>query len=367
MKLSIFLFIFFHGLIHLFGFIKAFNLSTFSQLSQTISRTNGILWLTTAVMFITTAVLFYHRKDLWWVLSLLSIIMSQVLIFISWHDSKYGSIANLLILLISLLGYESWSYKAKYENEVRSYLAQTSSGPDSLLLESDIKLLPEPVKKYLHYTEALNKPKIKNFKVEFSGQIRKNAHSEWMPFTSEQYNFIEPATRLFFMKARMNYMPLAGFHSFKNGTASMDIRLFSLFKVQYQAGKEMGIAETVTFFNDMCCMAPATLIDKRIKWLEVNDNKVKAEFTNNHITINAWLYFNQNGELINFTSEDRYATEEDNKMKKIPWSTPLKDYKETKGHKLATSADLIYSYPSDDLTYGIFKLIDIEYNCNNMH
>jgi hypothetical protein len=80
-----------------------------------------------------------------------------------------------------------------------------------------------------------------------------------MPFTSEQYNFMDASTRLFFMKAVMKGLPLSGFHSFTNGDAFMDIRLLSLFKVQYQSGKEMGIAETVTFFNDMCCMAPASL------------------------------------------------------------------------------------------------------------
>lgn len=94
----------------------------------------------------------------------------------------------------------------------------------------------------------------------------------------------------------------------------------------------MGIAETVTFFNDMCCMAPATLIDPRIKWLETDDNKVRASFTNNGITIYAWLYFNEKGELINFISNDRYAADAG---KNLPWSTPLKEYKEINGYRLA--------------------------------
>jgi hypothetical protein len=108
---------------------------------------------------------------------------------------------------------------------------------------------------------------VKNFKIEFTGQIRKDEQSEWMPFTSEQYNFLNTSTRLFFLKATMKHLPVAGLHSYKNGNAFMDIRLFSLFKVQYQSGKEMGIAETVTFFNDMCCMAPGSLIDPRINGL----------------------------------------------------------------------------------------------------
>lgn len=157
---------------------------------------------------------------------------------------------------------------------------------------------------------------------------------------------------------------VAGYHRFENGEAFMDIPVGPLlFRVQYQSGKEMGIAETVTFFNDMCCMAPATLIDRRIKWLEVKGNTVRAAFTNNGITISAWLYFNDTGELVNFVSDDRYAANGDGSVRKLRWLTPLKEYRERGGHRLAGYAETIYSYPEGDLIYGTFRLADVEYNC----
>jgi hypothetical protein len=95
--------------------------------------------------------------------------------------------------------------------------------------------------------------------MEFIGKILKDESSEWIPLTSQQYNFMQTPTRLFFMKAKMKGVSIAGYHHFENGIAYMDIRLMSLFKVQYQAGPEMNLSETVTFFNDMCCLAPSTL------------------------------------------------------------------------------------------------------------
>jgi len=142
----------------------------------------------------------------------------------------------------------------------------------------------------------------------------------------------------------------------------MDIRVLSLLKVQYEKSREMGIAETVTFFNDMCCMAPGSLIDKRIKWSEADSLKVKAEFTNNNISISAWLIFNEKGELVNFISDDRYAFDEKYGMLKLRWSTPMKDYRQVDGYRLATHAETIYSYPDRDLCYGIFGLQHISYN-----
>lgn len=351
-----------HGAIHLMGFAKAFNYALIENIHSVISKPVGILWLLTCILFLVAGISLLANTDWWHWLTFVAVLLSTILIISVWKDAKYGTIANIIILAGAIIGYGTASYYGWYQKEVRLGLNQNSDYQTSLLTEADLVNLPEAVRNYIRYTGSVGKPKVENFKIEFTGNIRKNEQSAWMPFSSEQYNFMESSKRMFFMKAIMKGLPVAGFHYFKNGDAFMDIRLLSLFKVQYQAGKEMGIAETVTFFNDMCCMAPATLIDKRIKWLASDSSKVQAEFTNNGISISAWLYFNKKGELINFVSDDRFAVGENGSMKQIRWSTPLKEYREVDGHKLACYADLVYSYPEGDLCYGTFSLRHIKYN-----
>jgi hypothetical protein len=363
MRIAFFILVTVHGIIHLFGFVKAFELSEVKLITQTISKPFGIVWLLACIFFIISGVMYAFKVDYWWLFGIIALVTSQFLILSFWHDAKFGTIANVIILIAAIIGYGTSSYYNKYQNDVKTGLLQKKYFQGSELLETDIRHLPEPIKNYLRATGSIGKPKVNNFKVKFTGKIRKNEQTEWMPFTSEQYNFMRTPTRLFFMKAVMKSLPVAGYHSFKNGAAFMDIRLLSLFKVQYQDGVEMDLSETVTFFNDMCCLAPPTLIDKRIKWSEAESNKVKASFTNNHITVSAWLYFNDAGELINFISEDRYSAEAG---KQLPWATPLKNYQVINGFKLMESAETIYSYPDRDLCYGTFKLISIEYNCKDM-
>jgi len=342
------------------GFFKAFGLYEFKQLTTPITRIGGMFWMLAALLFIFTAILFFIDYSSWWWFLLVAILISQALIITTWHDSKFGSILNAIALAVVVMGYAQWSYFSGYQKDVKKNLSVNGKIQQELLLESDIELLPEPVKKYIRYTGCIGQPKVQNFKIEFDGRIRKNNLSPWMPFSSEQYNFMHEPTRLFFMKAVMKGMPVAGYHANKNGLAFMDIRLLSLFKVQYQDGMEMNIAETVTFFNDMCCMAPATLIDKRINWKMIDDKNVSANFTCNGITIQAQLSFNEKGELINFKSNDRYAADYG---KKLPWATPLWDYKMVNGFKLAGHAETIYTYPTGDQCYGSFSLKSIHYNC----
>jgi len=89
---------------------------------------------------------------------------------------------------------------------------------------------------------------------------------------------------------------------------------------------------------------------------------VKASFTSNSVTVSAWLYFNEKGELVNFVSEDRYAASDDGTGTRLKWSTPLRDYKMINGYKLASYAEAIYTYPEGDFTYATFTLKNIHVN-----
>ncbi len=351
-----------HGLIHLLGFVKAYGYADVSALTREISKPMGIIWLMAAVLFIITAILFAFKNDTWLYFGIASVIVSQAMIWMYWQDAKFGTIANVLMLIVVFFGFFHQNFKSKYKEEVTAALAQTANIPSDILTEEDIKHLPPLIQKYIHYTHSVGKPKIHNFKVTMSGKIRSYEAQDWMPLTSEQYNFIPATTRMFFLDATKKLLPVSGLHSFKGGAASMDIRLLSMFKMLYMEGKEMDISETVTFFNDLCCMAPGALIDERIKWKISEGNKVSATFTSNGITIAAWLHFNQKGELINFESEDRYAVNIDGKNTQLSWRTPLQDYKEIGGYRLASYAETITTYDNGDFTYATFNIEDVKTN-----
>ena len=101
-------------------------------------------------------------------------------------------------------------------------------------------------------------------RVVFDGEMRDKGR-DFFKFTSSQYNFFENPARLFFMKANMYGTTVPGYHCYQNATASMQVKLLGLFNVVNVKGNEMNKAETVTLFNDMCLMAPASLIDTRIE------------------------------------------------------------------------------------------------------
>jgi hypothetical protein len=235
-----------------------------------------------------------------------------------------------------------------------------------ILTENDMQHLPEPVKKYIRIAGFVGKEKISNVFLKASGQIRSSEKSGWMQFTSEQYNFFENPFRAFYIRAVKMGVPAVGLHLYKNEAATMVIKLLNLFKVVDAKGPEMNQAETVTVLNDMCFMAPGSLIDKNITWETMNAGQVKATFTNGQITISAILTFDEEGKLMNFLSFDRFETSDGKIYINNPWETPVTEYRKIGDYYLPSKADVIYKRPEGDFCYLEFRLQEIKYNVGNL-
>jgi hypothetical protein len=253
--------------------------------------------------------------------------------------------------------------KKTYKKAVLEALERTRTVKNEILISEDIKHLPAIVQKYIHYTGSIGKEKVLNFRAEFAGGIRSKSTEEFMSLRSVQYNFTDQPSRFFYIVAKKKGIPAKGIHLYRDQTAIMLIKLFGLFTVVNARGREMDQGETVTLFNDMCFMAPATLIDRNIRWTEIDSLTVSAKFTNGNITVGATLYFNEEGRLINFLSNDRFETADGKTYMNYPWITPVTGYTEINGYRLPSGADLIYKHPDEDLCYGKFSLLNIEYNC----
>jgi hypothetical protein len=252
--------------------------------------------------------------------------------------------------------------KKKYLNEVRLRLKSEKTGISEILTENDMQHLPEPIKKYIRYAGFVGKEKISNVFLKASGQIRSSEKSGWMQFTSEQYNFFANPFRAFYIRAVKMGVPAVGLHLYKNETATMVIKLLNLFTVVDAKGPEMNQAETVTVLNDMCFMAPGSLISKNITWETMDTGQVKATFTNGQITVSAILTFDEEEKLVNFLSFDRFETADGKIYINNPWETPVTEYRTVNGYRLPTKADVIYKRPDGDFCYLEFRLEEIEYN-----
>jgi len=105
MKTAIIAILLLHGLIHLMGFVKAFGLADISELTMPISRGWGALWLIAALLLVLSGILFWIGQSAWWIPAIAGMILSQILVFAFWQDARFGSLPNLIILIVIISGF----------------------------------------------------------------------------------------------------------------------------------------------------------------------------------------------------------------------------------------------------------------------
>ena len=117
MKYFYALLLIFHGFLHLIGFIKAFFSTGIFKDLLSISKPMGLLWLLTSLLFIYASSALLNNKK-WISLIVIAVCLSQYLIIMNWKDAKFGTILNIIVFTIAIIGYNR---KRRFKTKASNY------------------------------------------------------------------------------------------------------------------------------------------------------------------------------------------------------------------------------------------------------
>jgi hypothetical protein len=367
MRLVLSLLLALHGAIHLLGAAKGLRLAEVAQMHQAISARSGLAWLAAGLLLISAAVLVVIAPRFWWMTALAGIALSQLLIVGAWSDAKFGTVANVVLLIplvIVIADKRPSSFRNRFARDARTLLAAeataaTVSAPHDpqVVTSSDLTAFPPLLQRYLTRAGVVGKPRVHNVRLRFTAQMRNDAKSPWMDATATQYEFYGPTARLFLMDAARSGIPFVAFHRYVGSEATFQVRIAGLYPMVDEAGPLLTRGETVTIFNDMCLLAPGSLIGAPVTWTVVDDTTLHALYTNAAYSIEAVLAFDANGDISNFTSLDR-PQEIDGKLVPNVWDTPVGAYAMFDGMRIVSKAEARYAGSA----YGTFTITGAEFN-----
>jgi hypothetical protein len=249
----------------------------------------------------------------------------------------------------------------EYRKDVAAGLAGVR-GEATPIAEEELAHLPEAVRRYLHETGVVGRPRVLDYAVRYTGELRDGPDAAWMKVAVEQQSFTTPAARHFLIRASLKGVPFRAYHRYVGDSATFRVRVLGLFEVVDAHGPEMNRSETVTLLNDMCLLAPATLIDPSIRWTEIGPREVRAEFTNAGNTVSAVLTFDERGLLADFVSDDRMRTTDGKTYERMQWSTPVRDWRFVDGRALPGVAEARWCSTDGSFAYARFDPPEIAYN-----
>lgn len=359
------------------GFCKSFGLLPLDAL-QPIARPMGLLWLAAALLYLAAVAMLYALPLWWWLPAGLALVCSTIVIVAAWADAKFGMAANVVVLLpavVAALGVAPWSLRADFNRDVAAGLARRP-GELPVLAEADIESLPSTVQRYLRFAGAVGKARVWNYRIHYKGALRSAPEKAFMVGATDQISFVYPPARHFLVQMSMHGVPVQAYHRYVGPAATFKVRLASFFQMVDSSGPELTRAETVTLFNDMCLLAPSTLVDAGIAWQELDPLTVRATWTNSGHAVTATLSFDASGALLDFVSDDRARTEDLQNLNiidpsadravgsppRLRWSTPIDGWRDFGGRKLPISAKAIWHLPKGDFVYGQFEILEAAFN-----
>lgn len=114
----------------------------------------------------------------------------------------------------------------------------------------------------------------------------------------------------------------------------------------------MVIGAAIVYFNIPYSKTKTEFADDAKNLLAMTTSKKGGVFT-----------FNEIGEALAFTTDDREAVTSDGRSEKVRWSAILRDYQENGGIKKPTVLQAVWHYDEGDLIYFSSRDVVIEYDC----
>ena len=362
MAKSIFLFIILiHGLIHLLGFFKVFDIGDENQLTAVISKPAGIIWLIATVLFLMTALTYLLNYTVWPFLAVIAVIFSQVLIFTAWGDAKFGTIANIIVLLATIPAFGHVSFSNRVESEQIDLLEQVNTPSNSVITGEDFSHLPTTVQRWLNRSEVPEKPDVSFVRLKQTGEMKTTPDGKWMEFSAVQY--FDTKRPAFNWSTEVQMMPLvhlAGRDKLTDGQGEMIIKLLSLFNVVNEKNNEKINSGTMIRYLGEICWFPAVALNESITWEQIDELSAKAMLEINGEEVSGIFKFSENGDFTSFEAERYYGGGEEATLQR--WVVEASEHSTFDGYRIPTKLNVTWKLPEGDFTWLHLQITDLEVN-----
>ena len=350
-----------HGIVHLLGFAKAFRPLAVNSLTLNIPKPLGILWMIASLLFLVASLAFIKHREWWPGTALTAVLLSQLLIFLSWNDAKAGTVLNLIILGLSLPAYGYSRFDRMAREETAELLSHIPAANDPEKGSEIFNALPPIVKKWIRQSGTLGGEEVASVRLKQKGRMRIKSGGKWMSFSAVQYfNTNDPS---FIWTTRVKVLPAVYFDGrdkLYRGEGEMLIRVQSLFNVVNEKGNEKINSGSMLRFLAETAWFPAAGTNSYLSWEAVSELSARANFTYNGEKVSGLFTFSENGDFLSFEAPRYMGSDRD--AKEELWVIEALDWKNFNGHRIPSKCNVTWKLAEGDHHWLELEITDLEYN-----
>ena len=366
MRIAYLILILLHGLIHFLGFIKGFGLAEVKELSLSISKPVGLIWLSTGILFLIYGFSWWTGYKLSWLLAFIAVAVSQVLVILYWKDAKAATLPNIIILGVAIVSLGSYNFNKLVQTDTGRILNRSKIISEQIITEKDLSGLPHPVQKWLRNSGVFGQPFITNAKITQNLEMKmKPVQEKWLQATALQYSTVDVPAFVWSVDARMNSLiGFKGRDKFEDGKGEMLIKLEGLVNVVNENGEKLDEGSLQRYLGEMVWL-PTLAFSQYVSWEKLNDSTAIATLNYMGTTGSGTFYFNSEGDFVKFSAMRFKGSEAD--AKRYQWVLQVKEYESFEGIRVPSKMTATWKLEKEDWTWLKLEITDINYNVNSQN
>jgi hypothetical protein len=244
------------------------------------------------------------------------------------NKKKMLVVLGVIGLVISLvIIYFNVPY-SRLKGNFKDYLAKSEENTNAKTQAGKYTFndLPRCVQKFYSYTGLTDKAGSKHVSFDFKDADFVNVDvKKKLKIDYSEHIFADVPARFAFIDSSLYGIPFQGLDSFINGKGGMKGVIAKNITLFNQRGEDMDKAALVTWLAETIFM-PSQLLSGQIEIKEPDKNTASVSITYDNLTVGGTYKFKDNGELIEFTTDDRGMVSMDGRIEHKKWSVLFEDY-----------------------------------------
>lgn len=344
------------------GFAKAFGYGNITQITKNISKAAGFFWFLAALLFIVLSFLFLLKVEAWSSLGIVAAVISQILIITAWKDARFGTVANVLIMLVSIPALAHLEFNRMVKKEVAELLSNPLDSK-TIITREMLDSLPPVIQKWLKNSGIVGKEKIQFVRLRQKGEMRTESDGKWMPLKAVQYFYVNDPQ--FIWQTEVQMIPLitvTGRDKFSYGNGEMLIKLLSLINVSNVRGDPRVNSATMIRYMAETCWFPTAALSDYINWRAIDSTTAGVTMTYKGLSVYGVMKFAENGDLLSFEADRFKGKGKDANLER--WFIQNTGFRDFGGIRIPYKNKITWKLKTGDYNWANIELTGLEFNKN---
>jgi len=270
-----------------------------------------------------------------------------------------GIVGRTLVGLVGLGGAAAVVGRVVLERrmagEIDGLLADGQPAGSATVSEADLGRLPEPVRRWLRYSQVVGTPPPTTVRLRQKGDFQLEGRG-WTPYQAEQYFTTTPPG--FLWKASFRIAPLisiVGRDQYRHGEASIKMRVLSLVPVANKTGGGLNQGDLLRYLGELQWFPAGALADY-LGWEQLEADSARATMDYGGVTASMTFRFGAEGRLL----EERAVRYNDARGGNESWVSRNDADGEFGGIRVPVAGEARWEYDSGPAPYIRWRVTDVE-------